>query len=118
MAEGEPPVVVNASAGQATNLNADKVDGQDASAFMTASTYRVDKPITVDVVFSTVVLCDPGDLALSGAWANKDATTEISMATMPSIANLGAVIFLVDGDSPVLEDMTLIAVCADLPPLR
>ncbi len=113
---GKAPMKVN-SDGQVANLNADKLDGQEASAFMPARTYRVDKPITVDVVVSTAVLCDPGDLAISSAWANKDATTEIVTAA-PSIANPGAMIFLVNSDSPLLDDMTLMAVCADLSPGR
>ncbi len=114
---GKAPMKVN-SATQVANLNADKLDGQDASAFMAASTYRVDKPITLDIVFSTAVSCDPADLALSGAWAGKDATTEITTAT-PSIANPGgSVIFLIESNSTKLEEMTLMAVCADLPPLR
>ncbi len=113
---GKAPMKVN-SDGRVANLNADKLDGQDASAFMPARTYRVDKPITVDVVFSTAVLCDTGDLAISSAWAQKDAGTEIVTAA-PSIANPGAMIFLINSDAPLLDDMTLMAVCADLPPLR
>lgn len=113
---GNAPMSVN-SDGRVTNLNADTLDGQDASAFMSASTYRVDKPITADVVFSTAVSCDPGDLALSGAWANKDAGTEVTTAT-PGRTDSQSVGFLIDSDSPLLDDMTLIAVCADLPPLR
>lgn len=113
---GKAPMKVN-SDGRVANLNADKLDGQEASAFMHARTYRVDKPITVDAVFSTAVLCDAGDLAISSAWANKDAGTEIVTAA-PSISNPGAMIFLINSDSPLLDDMTLMAVCADLPPLR
>ena len=113
---GQAPMKVN-SDGRVTNLNADKLDGRDASAFMPARTYRVDKPITVDVVFSTAVHCDTGDLAISSAWANKDTTTEVTTAS-PSIANPGAMIFLINSDSPLLDDMTLMAVCADLPPTR
>ena len=113
---GKAPMSVN-SDGRVANLNADKLDGQEASAFMPAETYRVDKPITVDVVFSTAVLCDTGDLAISSAWANKDAGTEIVTAA-PSIANPGAMIFLINSDAPLLDDMTLMAVCADLPPQR
>jgi hypothetical protein len=74
--------------GRIANLSTDKLDGQEASAFMPARTYRVDKLITVDLVFSTAVLCDTGDLAISSAWANKDATTEIVSAA-PSVSNPG-----------------------------
>ena len=113
---GKSPMSVN-SDGRVANLNADKLDGQEASAFMPARTYRVDKPITVDVVFSTAVLCDTGDLAIGSAWANKDSGTEIVTAT-PSIANPGAVIFHINNGAPLIDDMTLMAVCADLPPQR
>jgi hypothetical protein len=113
---GKAPMSVN-SDGRVTNLNADKIDGQDSSAFMPAKTYRVDKPIVVDVVFSTAVLCDTGDRALSSAWAGKNATTEVTTAA-PSVANPGAIIFLIDNTSPLVDDLTLMAVCADLPPLR
>jgi hypothetical protein len=113
---GRAPMKVN-SERRVANLNADKLDGQEASAFMPAKTYRVDKPITIDVVFSTAVSCDTGDLALGSAWAQKDAGTEIVTAA-PSIANPEAMGFLINSDSPLLDDMTLMAICADLPPQR
>jgi hypothetical protein len=113
---GKAPMSVN-SAGRVANLNADKLDGQEASAFMPAKTYRVDRPITIDVVFSTAVSCDTGDLAIGSAWANKDAGTEIVTAA-PGIANPGSMIFLINNGSPLVDDMTLMAVCADLPPQR
>jgi hypothetical protein len=113
---GKAPMKVN-SDGRVTNLNADKLDGKGASAFMHARTYRVDKPITIDVVFSTAVSCDAGDLAISSAWANKDAGTEIVTAA-PSIGDPEAMIFLINSDAPLLDEMTLMANCADLPPLR
>jgi hypothetical protein len=84
---------------------------------MHARTYRVDKPITIDVVFSTAVSCDAGDLAISSAWANTDAGTEI-VAAAPSIVDPEAMIFLINSDAPLLDEMTLMANCADLPPLR
>ena len=71
---GKAPMSVN-SDGRVANLNADKVDGQDSGAFMPASTYRVDRPIAVDTLFSTAVSCDPGDLALSGAWSGRGASS-------------------------------------------
>ena len=113
---GKAPMSVN-SAGRVANLNADKLDGQEANAFMPAKTYRVDRPITIDVVFSTAVSCDTGDLAIGSAWANKDAGTEIVTAA-PGIANPGSMIFLINNGSPLVDDMTLMAVCADLPPQR
>ena len=113
---GKAPMSVN-SDGRVANLNADKIDGQDSGAFMPASTYRVDKPIAVDTLFSTAVSCDPGDLALSGAWANKDNGTEVTTAT-PGLNDSGNVKFLITNTSELIDDMTIIAVCADLSPLR
>jgi hypothetical protein len=37
---GQPPLRVNATAGKATNLNADKLDGQDSSAFAQRSGFN------------------------------------------------------------------------------
>jgi hypothetical protein len=37
VAAGRPPLTVNSTAGKATNLNADKLDGQDSSAFLPTS---------------------------------------------------------------------------------
>jgi hypothetical protein len=34
VAEGKPPIQVNATAGKASNLNADKLDGDDSTAFL------------------------------------------------------------------------------------
>ena len=110
------PMKVNSDR-RVANLNADKLDGQEASAFMPAKTYRVDKPITVDVVFSTAVSCDTGDLAISSAWAGKNATTEITNAA-PSLSNPGAMTFLIDNTSPLIDDLTLMAICVDMPPQR
>lgn len=113
---GKAPMKVNSDR-RVANLNADKLDGQDASAFMPAKTYRADRPIAVDVVFSTAVQCDAGDLALSSAWAGKNATTGITTAA-PSLSNPGAMIFLIDNTSELIDDMTLMVICADLPPQR
>lgn len=41
-ADGEPPLRVNAQSGKAANLDADKLDGQDASAFLPAGDKAAD----------------------------------------------------------------------------
>jgi hypothetical protein len=114
---GKAPMSVN-SDGRVANLNADKIDGQDSGAFMPASTYRVDRPIAVDTLFSTAVSCDPGDLALSGAWSGKANGTEITNNAAPRITDSESVSFLITNTSELIDDMALMAVCADLPPLR
>jgi hypothetical protein len=72
---GRAPMKVHSEA-RVANLNASELDGQEARVFMHARTYRVDKPITIDVMFSTAVLCDTGDRAIGSVWAGKDAGTE------------------------------------------
>src|SRR4051794_29601472 len=42
---GQPPLRVNATAGKATNLNADKLDGQDSSAFAQRSGFNAQNVI-------------------------------------------------------------------------
>jgi len=66
-----PPVVVNAAAGTATNLDADKLDGQDSSAFLPAEIYEKSASQTISPGSSsgTTTSCDPGDVAVSGSYA-------------------------------------------------
>src|SRR5215204_451114 len=68
---GRPPVVVNAAAGTATNLDADKLDGQDSSAFLPAEIYEKSASQTISPGSSsgTTTSCDPGDVAVSGSYA-------------------------------------------------
>jgi hypothetical protein len=47
VAAGKPPLKVNATAGKATNLDADKLDGKDATAFYAAGS-KVDDSDTLD----------------------------------------------------------------------
>ena len=113
---GKAPMKVN-SATQVANLNADKIDGQDSSAFMPASKYHVNKPIAVDTLVSTAVSCDLEDLALSGGWAGKNNGTEVTTAS-PNGAHPESMTFLITNPVEPIDDMALFAVCADLPPLR
>ncbi len=92
---GRPPLAVNATAGKATNLNADRLDGldsaafqrsgskaadsdrldgKDSSQFMPASTYSVESAPTIGHDIGNggngwrqdILRCDPGDQLLSG----------------------------------------------------
>jgi len=64
---GKPPMKVNSQA-KVAFLNADKIDGQDAGAFMAARTYVVDKdiPLPGGGSVSKAVGCDAGDVPLRG----------------------------------------------------
>lgn len=45
VAQNRPPLVVNANAGKAVNLNADKLDGQEGSAFLGANQKAADSEL-------------------------------------------------------------------------
>ena len=68
---GNPPVVVNAAAGTATNLDADALDGQDSSEFLPAEIYEksASQTISPDSSAGTTATCDTGDVAVSGSYA-------------------------------------------------
>ena len=74
---GKPPIAVNADAGKASNLDADRLDGKTEEDFLSASrVYRVGTPQPVqgqdgggEVVSLTAVNgleCDDGDVAIGG----------------------------------------------------
>lgn len=98
---GQPPLVVNASAGKATNLNADKVDGKSSENFYASGSKVADSDkldsldssdfavanhqhTTVvrrnqrilspgEVVFEFVKMCQPGEIATGGGGGIIDA---------------------------------------------
>jgi hypothetical protein len=68
---GEAPMKVNSSA-RVTNLNADKLDGNDSGAFFRGATYMVTSEPTDNSTGSLTniaVRCDIGDVALGGGYA-------------------------------------------------
>jgi hypothetical protein len=73
--QNQPPLAVNATADKATNLNADKLDGQDASALFAGGTYEVEQSATIGVNDSALLepSCDQGDVALSGGFRSVDS---------------------------------------------
>lgn len=77
---GNPPVVVNAAAGKATNLDADELDGQDSSAFLPAEIYEnsASQEISPDSSSGTTATCDSGDVAVSGSYAISGARLEVT----------------------------------------
>ncbi|HEX2739547.1 MAG TPA: hypothetical protein VHM69_03810 [Rubrobacter sp.] len=66
-----PPIVVNAAAGTATNLDADQLDGQDSTDFLPAEIYEksASQTISPDSSAGTTATCDTGDVAVSGSYA-------------------------------------------------
>ncbi|HEX6708729.1 MAG TPA: hypothetical protein VF068_00230 [Rubrobacter sp.] len=72
---GNPPVVVNAAAGKATNLDADELDGQDSSALLPAEIYEGSTTQTISPGSSsgTTATCDTQDVAVSGSYSISQA---------------------------------------------
>jgi hypothetical protein len=78
-----------------------------------------------------------GSAARKVAWLARATTTVVGLALVLApvlgvastalagtgvgatrLSNPGAMIFLIDNTSPLMDDLTLMAVCADLPPQR
>jgi hypothetical protein len=71
---GQPPALVSEGAAKVVNLDADKLDGKDAAAFVPTKTYirevnGLGKANNFDDVSAT---CDPGDLAIGGGYNGVD----------------------------------------------
>jgi hypothetical protein len=87
----KPPLVVNANAGKATNLNADKLDGIDSSAFQRTTQPAADVACagcvgTEDIADSAITeakipasdwhyIGDPGEPAFQNGWVNYDTAS-------------------------------------------
>jgi len=79
----KPPLVVNNSAGTATNLDADQLDGQDASAFLPGEIYEksVSGSVPADNSAGLTVSCDPQDVAVSGSYAISQAGRDLNVTS-------------------------------------
>ncbi len=115
---GKAPMKVNSQVKVAL-LNADKLDGQDAGAFMTARTYVVDKdiPLPGGGSVSETVSCDAGDVALGGGHLNAAQATHVE-ASGPSLDPRAWQIVARNGSTNANNALVATVRCADLPPLR
>jgi len=117
---GEPPMTVNSSA-EVTNLNADKLDGRDASTLMPAQTYTVDETVEMGsntVGTTRVVFCDEGDVPISGGFSGLGSETQVFSSYRK--VHVGRPTWWVSvrkAQGPE-DTWTAQAVCADFPPLR
>ncbi|WP_028066140.1 hypothetical protein [Solirubrobacter soli] len=82
---GQPPIAVNADAGKASNLNADKLDGKSEEDFLPSRLYGVATGLVSGpgggktVLVSGVSLgCDDGDVALSAGGNAVDAEDHLN----------------------------------------
>jgi hypothetical protein len=114
---GRAPMTVSAGAGKATNLNADKVDGKNASAFFSGKTYEVVDgrlgPGGGQLAFRSAS-CDEGDVLLAGGGGGSTSDGDDLRFSSGSASNW--TVFVLDDNNP--SDIVAEALCADLPPLR
>lgn len=128
---GAPPLKVNPEAGTATNLDADKLDGKDAAAFLPAEIYESSTSQTFSPVSmaGVTVSCDAGDVAVSGSYAVSQASADLNVTserrvderfdeetyeTNPS----GWHVIAENNDASASVTLTVYVNCADRPPLH
>jgi hypothetical protein len=113
---GKAPMTVNSSA-RVTNLNADKLDDKNASAFLSSNTYRAASAPGPGQGTGPVRRleghCGPGDLPLSGGIANVDPGTVV-LSSFPEdrITPPGWVVS-VQHDNTFDNDLVVVVLCAD-----
>ncbi|MBX6765346.1 MAG: hypothetical protein K6T51_14730 [Rubrobacteraceae bacterium] len=120
---GKPPMTVN-SGRKVKNLNADKLDGQDSSAFVQTNTnafvrndiYKTESAIGPgtqigDGTFVANEACDPGDILLSGGPANINATsTLLESFPTPGTTNSWSVRINKNGQA---DNFNVVVLCAN-----
>jgi hypothetical protein len=113
---GKAPMKVNSDA-QVANLNSDELDNLDASAFVrSGSTYYKFKTTNGGgaSIAGDSLLCDPGDLTLSGGYAQVEAGTAV-FNSYPETLGPTAVGWRVSWRNDATADSVDINVlCADL----
>ena len=116
---GKAPVTVNAEAGTATNLSADRLDGKDSAAFFSGKTYGIFRvgPDSGGGGASALIetSCDPGDKVLGGGGGSLGSGDTLSKS-IPTGGGAGWQVVVRDNglaDTPFVS-----AQCADFPPLR
>jgi hypothetical protein len=103
-------MTVNTSA-RVANLNADRVDGKSASAFLPSATYKVATWLLIPAnTFQTVIAsCDAGDVLLGGGFWNVDPASHV-WDSYPAVMS-----WLVGVKTgAVTNQVYAYAVCADL----
>jgi len=115
--EGEAPMTVDSTI-KVNDLNADKVDGKDSTAFVPTQTYEVRESRQGQgggQLEDRIANCDQGDIILSGGFATgveDNVFTSSALATDPPGWFVGA------QDNGNASTIAAEANCADLPPLR
>jgi hypothetical protein len=112
---GKPPMKVN-SATKVANLNSDKLDGKDSSAFV-GSTY-INYAISYGNLYGDQrfidVFCDGDDFAVSGSYGSVDAGTVISGSLPYTSGNRLAGWTVLWKNDATMDALSVIVVCADV----
>lgn len=115
-----PPFKVDSDA-RVANLNADKLDGKDAAAFVPANgpTYGVQNgmatgPSPSEGIASNAASCDSGDRILAGGFFNLSPNAEIA----ESFGRVDQWVVTIERIGNANATGSVSALCLDLPPLR
>jgi hypothetical protein len=112
------PLAVDSSA-KVDNLNADRVDGKNSSALMPAKTYVVEHEESIvppTNAISRAILCDDGDMPISGGFGSLDAESQIISSTRIDLGDED--VWLVAVRSTGSDTFMVRAVCTDFPPMH
>ena len=111
----QPPLTVNPVAGKATNLDADKLDGQEAADFAPARAYfrEVQGAGRANAFGDATARCDPGDLVITGGYRKVDAASTFvaDMVPVKGQPNGWQVIWFSSGTA---DDIVVRVLCADV----
>lgn len=117
--EGEVPMNVNSTT-RVNDLNADRVDGKDSSAFMPADTYEVRESRFGEGdgnQGNRVANCDRGDVLMGGGFISAGSEDDVISNQPIKESGVSGWFFGFQDNGPRSEQVAY-AICADLTPLR
>ncbi len=112
-ANNAPPLTVN-STGKVVDLNADLLDGRDASQFMLTNTFRAEAVtdagfVKGDGTFTKTAACPAGSVLLSGGPASVDSTSEVLDSFPSAVQNEWFARITANGGN---DHWTVVVLCA------
>jgi hypothetical protein len=116
--EGEVPMNVNSTT-RVNDLNADRVDGKDSTAFVPAETYEVQKSTLGEgdgQQGNRIANCDRGDVLLGGGFVTGSPEDDV-LSNQPIESEVSGWFFGFQDNGP-RTIKTVYALCADIPPLK
>ncbi|MBA3414082.1 MAG: hypothetical protein H0U10_02515 [Chloroflexia bacterium] len=115
VAPGQPPMVVSSNT-LVASLNADQVDGKDATAFLANNIYKREAATDAgtalgDGTFSKEQACDAGDVLLSGGPASVARTSAV-LDSFPTPGNLRSWSVRIEKNGQT-DAWTVVVLCAN-----